>query len=81
MTPTAPTPSVPMTWQNVFHDAEDGTRYARLGSVVETLRLEAALRDSRLSYATSIRKHRRGTRDYVVTVYPTRPTPLPAHAG
>ena len=41
---------------------------------METLRLEAALRDSRLSYATSIRKHKRGTRDYVVTVFPT-------HAG
>lgn len=74
MAPTTPTPTIPTTWQSMFRDAEDGTRYARLGSAVETLRLEAALRESHLSYATSIRKHQRGTRDYVVTVFPT-------HAG
>lgn len=69
---------LPTTLQSMFRDAEDGTRYARLGSAVETRNLEAALHAHRVNYATSIRKHRRGTREFVVTLYPTHPAG-PAH--
>jgi hypothetical protein len=65
----------------MFRDAEDGTCYARLGSAVEARNLETALREHRVNYATSIRKHKRGTREFVVTVFPTRSTPLPAHGA
>ena len=72
---------LPTTLQSMFRDAEDGTRYARLSSAVETRNLEAALREHRANYQTSIRKHRRGTREFVVTVFPTRPTPLPSYGA
>lgn len=65
-----PLPTTPCS--RLFHAGDDGTWSARLGRAVDVLRVEAALRDKRLSYATSIRKHRRGTREYVVTVFPTR---------
>ena len=61
---------LPPTLQSMFRDAEDGTRYARLSSAVETRNLEAALREHRANYQTSIRKHRCGTREFVVTVFP-----------
>ena len=63
---------LPPTLQSLLRDAEDGTRYVRLSSAVETRNLEAALREHRANYQTSIRKHRRGTREFVVTVFPTR---------